>query len=640
MNSDTSLHDSAPRSPVRAIGRVQFDPATGELAGPGGRERLDPKVAAVLLVLSQRAGEVVSREDLLAAVWPGLVVTDDVLRRCIYQLRTQLQRAGGDASARSLVETLPKRGYRLRPDAPEEAEPVARRPGPGRLIAGVPGARVPIEIATALLVVIAAVAWVARDRLPRPESPPGAASPSIAVLPFVDLSETQDQRYFAEGLAEEVLNLLVRLPELRVIARTSSFSFRDRDDLDIREIGGKLGVTHLLEGSVRKAGGRVRVTAQLVKAADGSHLWSRTYDRDVGDLLEMQREIASAIARTLEIRLTDRAVSTSVRAVDPAAHEHYLYARFFYSRRSPGDLAAAERRLERAVVIDPNHAQAWALLSGITSIRMYDEGGDPEASLETMRIAVERALALAPESGEVHARAAQYYLNTGDPVREREHWERALALEPNNVLVVAFRAGVALDHGDFTEAVRYAQRAVELDPLGVVNRSNLAVHLAGVGRLDDAWSQLMRARELNPGITHIAELEAELLVMEGRNEEAIAVAERLPDGILKYQTLALAFAGLERISDFDTAMARLHAAGDPERALALAKVHAWRNEADDAFEWLDRATRTIAESSPSPDGRSRVPIRWGPIHSPLFLPLYDDPRLQRYFAPAAGVPDA
>jgi len=602
------------------LGALSIDPAAGDLFGPGGRERLDPKVMDVLAALAGRADELVTREELMAAVWPGAVVTDDVLRRCIYQLRAHLARAGGDERYKGMLETLPKRGYRLHRafEEPGSAPGAAARS---------PHRRLALVASVVTAAAVAAVLWWAIAG--HKESASGSATPSsIAVLAFDDLSETQDQRYFADGLAEDILNVLARLPELRVIARTSSFSYRDRSQMDIRTIGRQLNVSHLLEGSVRKAGDRVRVTAQLIRVADGSHLWSRSYDRKAGELLELQREIAGEIARALEIRLTDGSLRTAVQAVDPMAHDHYLHARYLYSRRSPGDLATAVQYLERAVDLDPKHAQAWALLSGITHIRVFDEGTDPASSLERMRIAIARALALAPESGQVHARAAQYYRAIGDAASERAHWERAVALEPNNWLVVAFSAGLANDRGDFDEALRHARRAVALDPVGAVNRFNLSAHLENVGQIDDAWRVFQRARE--PDGVGMAEREAELLELLGRHEEAFAAAGKLPDGAIKSQLLALALHGLGREVESQAAMGRLRAGGGPEHALALAKTHAWRGEPDRAFEWLDRAARESAEQAPMPGFRRRTPNL---IASGFLTPLYDDPRLRRYFAP-------
>jgi serine/threonine-protein kinase len=601
------------------IGPIQFDPATGELAGPGGRERLDLKVAGVLVALHARRGEVVSREELLASVWPGVVVTDDVLRRCIYQLRNHLGRAGGDASCKSLLETLPKRGSLLHAEAPRDDA------------AAVPPARVrwPWVAAAALAVAFtSAGAWLVLRGGSSPEHAMPAA-PSIAVLPFDDLSDSQDQQYFADGLAEEILNLLAQLPELRVIARTSSFSFRDRSDLDIRGIGRQLGVSHLLEGSVRRSGDRMRVTAQLVRSSDGSHLWSRSYDRQAGDVLDIQREIAGAVARTLEIRFAEPASRTGGYAVDPAAHEQYLLARYLWSRRLGGDLAAAQTSLERAIDLDPNHAQAWALLSGVRYIRIFEEGQDPDAALDAMRVAITRALELAPESGEVCARAAQYYGIAGDFERAAEHWERAQALAPNNTLVTAFRMGVAMARGQFAEALQHQRRAVELDPVGAVNRHNLVGMLILNGHYDEAAQEFERLQQLTSGTQPVEQLKAELLVLQGRHAEALEAALALPDSADRDRMLVLAYDGLGRPEESNVVLAALLARGDGISMHRMAEIHAWRGDPDAAFEWLERAWQAMTSEALVPGERAR-PTHF--LDSGFLHPLHGDPRLSEYFA--------
>jgi serine/threonine-protein kinase len=615
MTAETSPQGSPPGRPFE-IGPIRFDPATGELAGPGGRERLDLKVAGVLIALQARIGEVVSREELLASVWPGLVVTDDVLRRCIYQLRNHLGRTGGDPDCKSLLETLPKRGYLLHAGS-----------AGGTGAAGTPPrARRRWLAAAALAVgVVAAAAWLASGR-DAGDGRPSTAMASIAVLPFDDLSDAQDQQYFADGLAEEILNLLAQLPELRVIARTSSFSFQGRDDLDIPEIGRRLGVTHILEGSVRRSGGRVRVTAQLVRSRDGSHVWSRAYDRNAADVLDMQRDIAASVARTLEIRFAQPAGRAGIRAVDPAAHEQYLLARFLSSRRSTGDLAMAQEHLERAVAVDPGHAQAWALLSGIRYIRIFEDGEDPEAALEAMRIAVGRALALAPESGEVHARAVQFYDATGDFERAAEHWQRARALAPNNMLVISFTGSHR--RGDFAEALRQSRRVVELDPVNAVSRYNLAAMLMINGRYDEASREIQRVRQLNPGSGSVEELAAELLVLRGRHAEALEAALALPAGPDRERLLVLAYGGLGRAADAEAAFAALRVRGDGVSLRRIADIHAWRGEPDAAFEWLDRAWRAASAAALVP-GEREGPMDF--LDSAFLRPLHDDPRLARYF---------
>lgn len=595
-----------PLGPLQ-LGALSIDPATGEVTGPGGREQLDPKVMQVLTALAHRAGEVVSHDELFAEVWPGAVVTDDVLRRCIYQLRAHLVRAGGDRRYRALLETLPKRGYRLCREAD------ARRP------AGALRRPAAITLAAALAAALG-LGWIIESR--RPDAPAPAIQPSIAVLPFTDLSDAQDQQYFAEGLSEEILNLLAQLPELRVIARTSSFAFRDQPQLGVAAIARQLDVSHVLEGSVRKSGDRVRITAQLVDASDSRHLWSETFDREPRDLLAVQEDIASAIARTLEIRLVTGGEAAE-RRVDPGAYEHYLHGLYLRNRRGPGDLAAAERSFRGALEIDADYAPAWAALASVLMMRAFRESDDPTEGLERMREAVARALELDPALPEARVRAAHYHFQAGDFERAREHWRRAQELDADHPLVLGNLGGLAIRRGDIDTALKVKRRIVQLDPLNAVARSNLAWVLARAGKFEESERQLARAKELSPGSSALDQTEAELMILQGRFDDALGVADRLAPGALREQILAIATYGLGQTAAAEAAVERMRRFDDFELPRRIAEIHAVRGEVDQAFEWLVVARDAELAAAPTPGERSR-PFRV--IDSLLLRSLHDDPR--------------
>ncbi|MBX3702311.1 MAG: winged helix-turn-helix domain-containing protein [Steroidobacteraceae bacterium] len=588
-------------------GALSIDPVTGEVTGPGGREQLDPKVMQVLMALARRAGEVVSHEELFAEVWSGAVVTDDVLRRCIYQLREHLVRAGGDRRYRALLETLPKRGYRLRraADAPRPAGALRRSAA--------------IALAAALAAALA-LGWIIDSR--RPDAPAPAVQPSIAVLPFADLSDAQDQQYFAEGLSEEILNLLAQIPDLRVIARTSSFAFRDQPELGVAAIARQLDVSHVLEGSVRKSGDRVRITAQLVDASDSRHLWSETYDREPRDLLAVQEDIASAIARTLEIRLVAGGEAAE-RRVDPGAYEHYLHGLYLRNRRGPGDLAAAERSFRVALEIDADYAPAWAALASVLMMRAFRESDGPTEGLERMREAVSRALALDPLLPEAQVRAAQYHFQTGDFERAREHWRRARELDPDHPLVLGMQGGLAIRRGDIGTALAVKRRIVMLDPVNATARNNLAWTLVRAGFDEEAERQLARAKELSPGNPTFDRIEAELMILQGRFDEALGVADRLAPGALREQILAIATYGLGQTAAAEAAVERMRRFDDFELPRRIAEIHAVRGEVDQAFEWLVAARDAELAAAATPGERSR-PLNV--IDSLLLRALHDDPR--------------
>jgi TolB-like protein/DNA-binding winged helix-turn-helix (wHTH) protein len=297
MNSSVDIPAKHALEQGFQLGELRIDPLADEVTGPGGRERLDPKVMDVLVVLAQHAGHVVLRDQLLAQLWRNAVVTDDALSQCVYELRRHLSQAGGDHKYKALLETLPKRGYRL------NGEITVAPSQPGNQERTMSNRRLLIMAALALA---AGVLWFTIGHLASgPSTEPDSASaneaaPSTAVLPFVDMSAGQDQGFLSDGISEEIVNRLAQVPAMRVIARTSSFSFTGQQ-AGIPEIAAKLNVTHVLEGSVRRSGDRVRITAQLIEATSNSHLWSDTFDRELGDPFAVQDEIAASVARALQI---------------------------------------------------------------------------------------------------------------------------------------------------------------------------------------------------------------------------------------------------------------------------------------------------------------------------------------------------
>ncbi len=597
------------------FGGFALDLTRGALFRAGTEIRLRPKSFEVLRFLAENADRLVTRDEIFAAVWGDTIVTDDSLTQCLIDIR----RALGDES-HEIVRTVPRRGYVF--DLPvvvtgdtredDAASPAWRRPD--RWMA-----------AGAIVVLTALAAWWGVTRLAGGRAAEDAPAPgnTIAVLAFSDLSEGGDQQYFADGVAEEILNLLSRAPELRVVARTSSFSFRG-SDADVATIGKALDVAYLLEGSVRRAGNRVRVTAQLVDAASGAHVWSENHDRELGDLFTVQTDIARRVARSLEITLAEAGDTRGHRAsIDPQAHDHLLQGQFLHNRRAPGDLALAEEHFRKAIAIDPDYAAAWAGLAGAQLIRGYEEGAEPAIDLEAAGASALRAVELDPTLAEAHLRAGNVLAMRGDFERAQEHYDRARTLDPNNALLLAISAGGALSRGDYEDAIDLGRRAAALDPLNAINRGNLAAALASGGHCDEALPETRRARELSPRRMAGDPLEAQCLGLLGRHEEALKAAERLPDGARRDQALALAYLGLGRETEAQDAMARVIASDDRQRSLLLAELHAQRDELEQAFALLPAIRRETDAAAMTPGSKGDLTVLFD---SALLRPLHADPR--------------
>ena len=600
---------------------LRVDPQSGEVTGPGGREKLDRKVMGVLLHMAQRAGHVVAREDLLAALWPGTVVTDDALTRCFYELRRHLSHAGGDERYRALVETHPKRGYRL------NGIVVPLVPGFGE-VASAPKKRLPIwGVATGAVVLLAVIAILLVKQFSQPPAngPVIARKGSIAVLPFLDMSEDKDQRYLADGVTEEILDRLTQSENLVVISRTSSFSLQD-ESLDVPGIGKRLNVAYVLEGSVRKAGDRLRITTQLIDVSSNAHVWSQTYDRAIDDIFAVQDEIAASVATAMQVTLAGLGRSEPPPA-NVNAYERYLHGQLFYNRRAPGDIERAVDEYKQAVTLDPAFARAWAALAGGYSL-LYGEVKPDDHSLRGLQgEAARKAVELAPGLAVAHARLAQYYYHVQQHAKGDEHLRTAAALDPDDPLVMGFSASGAIWRGDYVEALRLWRQVVTRDPLSSISHGNLADMLLLNGHLEEALAENRRAIELNPNSGEHLEIDvARILILLGRYDEAIAAISRISNSRTRDYALALLYDAPDRKADAEAALKRL-SADSPEilDRVRLAEIYAFRGMIDAAFDTL---MESQAELERNQAVRPREPwyfqdeIRT----SALLMPLHSDPR--------------
>jgi TolB-like protein/DNA-binding winged helix-turn-helix (wHTH) protein/Tfp pilus assembly protein PilF len=610
-----------------ALEELQVEPLTGTVSGPGGREKLDPKVMDVLVQMAEHAGHVVLREELMTRLWPQVIVTDDAITRCFYELRRTLSHAGGNERYRHLLETVPKRGYRLnaavRPLPAAAGSAPVPAPEPDRTD---DGSRRLAVASVAGLVVIAVLVWLWRSPEQAQTAAAAEAPHSVAVLPFLDMSAEKDQGYFSDGVTEEILNRLSQADNLRVISRTSSFALRN-ETLDVPQIAARLNVSYLLEGSVRKAGGRVRITAQLIDAATNSHVWSRTYDRSVDDLFAVEDEIAGSVATALQVTLAgDRMRQRTPANVE--AYEKFLQGQFFYHRRLPGDIGRATDYYRQAIRLDPDYATAWAALAGAYSLQIGEM--DELAAKPTRQLqgaAARRAVELDPELAVAQARLAQYYYHVQQPAQGDEHLRRAVTLNPDEPLVLGFSASDAVWRGDYAEAVSLWRKVVAQDPLSPSSRGNLAFMLLANGQLEEALAENRRALELSPDAGPKLEVEiARILILMGRYEEAMAAIDRLPAGHFRDYATALLHRAPGQQEESQAALERLAAAPrDIPGQVRLAEAYAYRGREDDAFDSLVVFNRKLMRE------RDLRPRTWWYFQdeirlAPLLRPLHDDPR--------------
>ena len=422
---------------------------------------------------------------------------------------------------------------------------------------------------------------------------PAADDNSIAVLPFTNMSSDPEQEYFSDGLSEELLNLLAQIPELRVIARTSSFAFRGKD-VDIATIAGKLNVAHVLEGSVRRSGNTLRITAQLIRAADSSHLWSRTYDREMTDIFKVQDEIASAVVSALKLALLpgQSAVVVKPQTASTEAYNKYLLGRQYNQRQNVDGWRGALAAFEEAIALDPDYAAAWAGLA-VAEMFAADYAGTADAiaaGKARSRAAANRAVELGPEVADAFVTRAL--------IRSSQDWDwagaesdlrKALELDPGSAGVQRAWGSQLGRLGRNVEALEALRRAEELDPLSSNSWNSLASGLWATGDRAGARAAMERALAINPDSDFARVNLAGLDLVEGDSQAALTRFRAIANPLWSKFGIALAAHSLGQQEEAQAALDWLEKEQADAAAYQIGEIHAWRGDKDKAFEWMERA---------------------------------------------------
>ena len=424
-----------------------------------------------------------------------------------------------------------------------------------------------------------------------PSTAPVVDQKSIAVLPFVDMSEKKDEEYFADGLSEELIGMLTTVPELKVPARTSSFYFKGKQTT-IADIAKALGVAHVLEGSVRKSGNTLRITAQLIRVDNGYHVWSETYDRKLDDIFQVQDEIAGAVVKALKVSLLEGDMPKATRAANQEAYALFLQGRSLHYRGTHADAQKAITHMEQALKLDPTYAPAWF---GLADSLVYDYtcfGGSYQDVHAQARAAAETALRLDPKLSDAHLAMGRVLgeLEWDWPAADAE-FKRTLELDPNNVLALWCASGYALIGDRLDEALKLIQNAAARDAVGYGVYTGIGDVQIRRGRLAEAEAAYRKATELNATAAGTHMWLGFVLLARGESKAALAAMEQETDEGYRQYGLALAFGALGRQSDADRALAALETNYADSRAGHIASVYACRKQLDRAFAWLDRAYR-------------------------------------------------
>jgi TolB-like protein len=409
---------------------------------------------------------------------------------------------------------------------------------------------------------------------------------SIAVLPFVNMSSDPEQEYFSDGLSEELLNLLARIPELRVTSRSSAFYYKNKD-IQLDEVGKELGVAHILEGSVRRSGDTIRITAQLIDVSNDSHLWSETWDRTLDDVFVVQDEIAQAVISGLRVRLLGGVPRTATTS--PEAYELYLQSKITASQLTADSYLNAERLALRALELDGTYVPAWLALSSIYAVGSSSGAWHPHEGYPKSREAALEALHLDPDNAQAHARlsaiASNYDYDWETASRELK---LALALAPQEPAVMRRAASLARYRGDYAESIRILEQLEILDPISSGIKLTLGYSYLGARQFERAKSYYAAALELVPGATQLNYRIGCVLLATGDYDAALSYMDKeTRDGFrLAGRTMVL-----HAMGKTDAAASELEAliALGERWTYEIAQAHAYLGHVDESFEWMDRA---------------------------------------------------
>ena len=588
----------------------KLDLRTGDLHRDGASLKLQPQPARVLVMLVSRAGEIVTRQELAKEVWGSETFVDfeQGLNFAIRQIRAVLE---DDADRPRFVETLPKRGYRF---IGQTRNVPSELPMPVTLPEGVqetvrpftqqakqrwqPASRVTIVTAATILVVGGVLLFGLRSRVFHAKapslSPYATAIRSIAVLPLDNLSKDSGQDYFSDGITDALTTELAQIGSLRVISRTSAMHFKGSRET-LTEIGRRLNVEGIVEGSITRSENRVRITAQLIDAHTDRHLWAKTYEKDLKDVLDLQDEVARDIAAEIRIRLTPQEQSrlTASRETNPQAYDAYLRGRYLWGQRNAEATTKAVGYFQQAVQEEPDFAPAYSGLSDCYSVGWGAKADD----LRLAEAYARKALSLQPDLAEGHTSLAMADVMQHKMADADDELRRALELNPNYAMAHHFYAGYLLALGRPADALAENDRARQLDPLSIPINMMRAMILTGLREYDQVLDQLERTTEIAPQSPVLNNLLARIYWLEGRVPEAIVEerkagtlahsSERLHD--LKEVAAAYATSGLRAARVKSAQLMERHQNGNYEAIFVALQYGNLENEAK-VLHWLEQSS--------------------------------------------------
>lgn len=604
-------------APIESPGKVQFGPfeldlRSGELSRNGRRQRLQGQPAQLLAFLVAHSGKLITRDELRTQLWPEdtFVDFDHGLNNAVNRIRDAL---GDSAASPRYIETVPRRGYRFIGEIEHRDSLTAESMGtaaasiaaasPQLALTNPPstgesgpaskaswrGQRWVWAIATALAVVLFASVWLRYH---------GSAQrlESIAVLPFNNLSGDPSQDYFADGMTDELTSDLAKIGALRIISRTSMMRYKGAHK-SVPEIGRELNVDGIIEGSVVRSGGRVRITAQLINAHSDRHLWAENYERDLKDVLALQDEVALAIAERVRVQLTpvEQSRLADRTALNPEAYDAYLKGRYYFEKRTDSSLKEAAEQFRQAIALDPHYAPAYSGIVDVLATRIYYQLDAPDDLMPEETAAGLRAVDLDDSSAEAHVSLAAVALNQWNWSKAESEFQRAIALDPRYALAHHWYSDYLSSVGRHDQAIAEEKKALELDPLSPIVNTWMGRRYYQARLYEQAYQAVQQGLALDPAFEPALAQLGLICVQLRRYDEAIGALQKAVAGsggsLVYVATLGYVQAMAGHKQDARNILGELNRLSKSRYVpfFADAEIYIALGQSDDAIHWLNEA---------------------------------------------------
>ena len=557
---------------------IELDTTSYQLKVDGVEQSVEPQVFNLIVYLIENKDKIISREEILDSIWKDRVVSDSSINNHIKSARKVLQ---DDGHKQAVIKTVHSRGYQFI----AECEVLDDEITEVKSGVTVQSHSIKYLLLLATLIVIIIVIWQVRLN-PTNNQPEKITDNSIAVLAFADLSPDSDQDYFAQGISEELLNLFTRIPDLKVASRTSSFSFKNKD-VRLESIGKELKVKYIMEGSVRKSGDKLRVTAQLIRVDDGSHVWSETYDHNIKDVFKIQDEIAQAVSNQLEVTLFNE--ENKKEPVTPEAHTLYLKSLYYYRRNTVLDMNESLKLINESVEIFPNNVLAWTLKSRIHyKLVQYNYEIKDVESIKLAKESIKKAKEIEYQDATANAQMALINLWDLDFSAARFNIDLAMSVENKTTATVEVLAYYFQLVGQIDKSVELLENGIDEDPLNDTYYHNLAIGYLHLNHNKDAYYTMSKYSFFHAEAHALHGLISQIYLAGEKNVKALEFAQEEQNDFWKLYGMSMAQFANGDIDEADKLLNDILIKYSQSPAY-IANLYAFRKETDNAFKWLEIA---------------------------------------------------